>query len=262
MLLSWPEGYANSDYFPILDLGAERLRFGRQTADGYESLAQGRFDVVAALTDRRAEFGNVEYSPTPEVPRADGRALSARIHTLRTLPRAQTAGLPIDDDLSKAMYRVDATERMAGAMHPPANWHLWVLGVAAADADLHTGTAGVVDTAFFARMRHFVTQPGTPAEARAAVDFLHGLGTWNWREAADAGDTLLHSQDAEEWLPDTLLYNGATVARIKLGEYAQAKEILRMFARKGGGEQQFQERLIAAFLAYSDPVTRKRLGWR
>jgi spermidine synthase len=259
MLLA--DGYVNSDFFPILDLGAERLRFAHANAEGYETLSEGRFDVVAALMGRRAGFGDVAYSPTPEIPRANARALGSRIQELRTAKQSVIATLPIDDELSKAMYRIDALERMIAVHRPPANWHSWVSDVVAVDEDIHGGTAGVADTAFFARLRAFAQQPGAPVEARASVDFLHGISVWNWREAADAGDTLLHSQDADEWLPDTLLYNGAIVARLKLGELAQAKEILRIFARKAN-EQQFQERLLAAYVAFSDPESRKKLHWR
>ena len=46
-------GAPNSDYFPILDLGAERTRFLRESASGYEELNSGRFNVVAALSQRR-----------------------------------------------------------------------------------------------------------------------------------------------------------------------------------------------------------------
>jgi spermidine synthase len=259
MLLAWPQGYPNSDYFPILDLGAEKLRFVRSAADGYESLSEGRFDIVSALTDRRVDFGTVAYSPTPEVPRANSRALAYRMRSTLAMGSRETR--PLDDDLRKALYRTEALDVMLNAPRAPYDWHQWVSDVVDVDADRHGGTAGVIDTAFFLKLRSFVARPGTPPEAKATVSFLHGIGSWNWVEAAAAGDTLLHSQDANEWLPDTLLYDGAIVAHVKLGQFEQAKEILRIFARKGR-EQQFQERLIAAFLAYSDPVTRKKLNWR
>jgi spermidine synthase len=58
-------GAANSDYIPVLDLGAERTRFMHENADGYTGLSEGRFDVVAALTGRRAGFGHSGVRPTP-----------------------------------------------------------------------------------------------------------------------------------------------------------------------------------------------------
>ena len=52
-------GAANSDFFPVLDLGAERTRFLRESASGYEELASGRFNVTAALSGRRLGFGTL-----------------------------------------------------------------------------------------------------------------------------------------------------------------------------------------------------------
>src|SRR5204863_1025802 len=79
-------GTPNSDFFPKLDLGAERLRFMRENAEGYTALSTGRFDVVASLSGRREPFGTFGVSATPEVPRAEALALGARLRAARTLP--------------------------------------------------------------------------------------------------------------------------------------------------------------------------------
>jgi spermidine synthase len=258
MLLA--RSYVNSDYFPILDLGAERMRFARETASGYMGLADRRFDVVAALDERRAGFSTSAYSPTPEIGRAAARALGSRLRSMRPYTSLRVDGLPLDDELKKALYRVDALDRMMAAGRAPADWHSFIDDVVAVDSDLHGGTAGVVDTALFARLRGFMDRTGAPAEARASVDFLHGIGAWNWREVADAEPLLLEPKDATTWLPDSIVRPGAVVAHIKLGNYERAKEVLRVFARRST-EQRFDERLIAAYLAFSDTTTRRRLGW-
>jgi len=254
-------GAANSDFFPVLDLGAERMRFMRENAEGYTGLSEGRFDVVAALSGRRAGFGTAGVSPTPEVSRSEALALGARIRASRTLPAPVVAQLPRDADMRNALYRVDQLDRLTSSGRAPADWHSWMSAVIQVDADLHSGTAGVVDTAFFDGLRQFTSRAGAPSEARAAVDFLHGIGAWNWPEAAVASKALMSSTDSLGWIPDPLLRNGAVVSYIMLRDTAGAKEVLRKFARRTDSDQ-FRERLIASFLIYQDSTMRKKMGWK
>ena len=254
-------GAPNSDYFPILDLGAERARFLRGSASGYEELNSGRFNVVAALSGRRGAFGTLAVTPTPEVPRPAALSLGTRIRALHTLPAAVAATLPRDDDLRKASYRADELQRMSSGPRPPADWHAWMDKVVEVDADLHGGTAGVVDTAFFDEMRRFVASAGAPAEARAAVDFLHGIGIWNWPEAAVSARALMASTDTVTWIPDVLLRNGAAVAFVMMRDTTGAKDVLRKFAKRTDNDS-FRERVIGSYLIYQDPAMRKKMGWK
>jgi hypothetical protein len=254
-------GAPNSDYFPVLDLGAEQMRFMRESADGYTGLSDGRFDVVAALSGRRAAFGTIGVSPTPEVPRSEALALGARLRAMRTLSPTIVAQLPRDDDLRNALYRADELERVMSGGRAPADWHAWMSAVVRVDADVHSGTAGVVDTALFDRMRQFTTRAGAPVEARAALDFLDGIGSWNWPEAAVASKMLMSSLDSVSWIPDPLLRNGAAVSFIMLRDTAGAANVLRKFARRTDKDQ-FRERLLASFLIYQDSTMRKKMGWK
>lgn len=254
-------GAANSDYFPVLDLGAERLRFLRENADGFTGLSEGRFDVVAALSDRRVDFGASTVSPTPDIPRPEARALGASLRAIRTLPSAIVSRMKQTSQVRAAAYRVDQLERMSSGSRPPSDWHEWMDAVVDVDADLHSATAGVVDSAFFSHMRQFAARAGAPAEARAAVDFLHGIGTWNWPEAVVAARVLESSADSLSWIPDVLLRNGTVVAYIKLRDYEKATEALRAFAKRTGDDG-FRERLIGSYLVFADSTLRKKMGWK
>jgi hypothetical protein len=254
-------GPPNSDYFPALDLGAERMRFMRESAEGYESLTSGRFDVVAALTGRRADFGTLTVPATPEIDRPQALSLGARLRATRTMSPELLASMPRDDATRGAMYRLDALERITASSRAPADWHEFMRSVVDADRDMHGGTAGVVDSSFFARLRSFVNRTGAPVEARAGIDFLDGIGSWNWPLAATAARTLIASTDSVEWIPDVLLRNGATVANIILRDTTEAKHVLQTFAKRTY-EDPFRERMIASFLVYSDTTLRRRRGWQ
>ena len=259
MLLA--RGAPNSDFFPVLDLGAERMRFMREEAQGYTDLSAGRFDVVAALAGRPADFGRNGSALTPEIPRSEALALGARLRAIRTLPPAGAAAVARDEEVDKALYRLDELARFDATGRAPLDWHAWVDAVVASDADLHSGTAGVVDEAFFADVRGFATRANAPSGAHAALDFLHGIGVWNWREAANAAQALMSSPDPAPWLPDPLLRNGAAVSYIMLHDTAGARNVLRQFAKRTDADE-FRERLIASYLIYSDSTLRKKMGWR
>jgi predicted membrane-bound spermidine synthase len=259
MLLA--RGAPNSDYFPVLDLGADRMRFMRESASGYESLSSGRFDVVAALSGRREDFGTLAITPTPEIARPAALSLGARVRAMHTLPTSVSALLTRDADLRKALYRIDELDRMTSSARPPADWHAWMDAVVQVDEDLHSGTAGVVDTAFFDRARQFASKAGAPAEARAGIDFLHGIGAWNWPEAAVSARALIASRDTIAWIPDVLLRNGAAVAFIMLHDTAGAKEVLQKFAKRTD-EDQFRDHLLGSYLIYQDSAMRRKMGWK
>lgn len=254
-------GAPNSDFFPVLDLGADRMRFLREDADGYAELTDGRFDVVAALSGRRAGFGTLGATPTPEIARPVALSLGTRIRAMQTLPAAIVAQVPRDEDLRAALYRVDQLEQVSSAARPPADWHAWMDAVVTVDADLHSGTAGVADTAFFQRLRAFAARNGAPVEARAGVDFLQGISAWNWPQAAVASQTLISSADSITWIPDILLRNGAAVAYIMMKDTTGAKHVLQTFAKRTADDF-FRERIISSALVYRDSTLRKRRGWQ
>jgi hypothetical protein len=251
----------NSDFYPTLDLNAERMRFMHETADGYTSLTEGRFDVVAALTNRRAGFGTFGLTPTPEIPRPLALALGARLRAMRTRPASETVNVPRDDDLRAAMFRADELDRVIAAGRAPSDWQAWTNSVVDAYADLHGGTAGVADSGFFRRVRDYAAKAGAPLEARAAIDFLHGIASWNWPEAATASRVIMAAEDPNAWVPDLVARNGASVAFIKLGDTDGAKNVLKFYAKRTS-EDRFRERIIASYLIYNDPELRKKMKWK
>ena len=254
-------GQPNSDYFPTLDLGAERMRFMRESANGYIGLSEGRFDVVAALAGRPRGFGSLGVTPTPEIPRPRALALSTRVRAVRSLPPEQAIAVPRDDDLREALSRSEQLDLILSSGHEPGDWFEWMRAALAVDDDLHAGTAGVADTAFYERLRGFATRHGAPAEARTAIDFLEGISAWDWPKAAVAAKLLVATSDSAAWLPDPLLRNGGVVAHIKVGDVAGAQELLRTFAKRTNADR-FRERLLSAYLISRDSTMRAKMGWK
>lgn len=245
-------GAPNSDFFPMLDLGAERMRFMRENATGYISLQEGRFDVVAALTGRRADFGLLGRTPTPEIDRAAARANGAQLRAMRASPEVAEQ-IVRSDWLRDALLRFDQLERTLESARPPGDWQAWMKHVVRVDEDVHGGTAGVVDSALFRRLHAYAARAGAPAEVRASINFLEGVGAWDWPKTVVAAGNLIAADTSRDgpWIPETLLRNGAVVGHIRLGNAYAAREVLREFARRTYDDR-FREQLLASVVFFAD----------
>ncbi|HKO16448.1 MAG TPA: fused MFS/spermidine synthase, partial [Gemmatimonadaceae bacterium] len=246
------EATPNSDFAPVLDLGAERTRYLKERAAGFEGLGDARFDIAAALSGRRRGFGTARVPATPEIARVRALALGALVRTARALPLelGDSSGRRTpDDDLVQAVANVAAVERELATSRAPVDWHLWLDGVRDAERVLHGGTAGVADEGFYDRVRAYLRRTAAPAPVVASVDFLHGLAAWNFAEASRAGQVLVDARlrDSTNWLPVALTRDGLVVARLRLGDYPGARAAFRAFARDAD-ESPFRARLLAAYL--------------
>jgi len=259
--LALDDGTRRRSWAELADRTARAARFLREDATGFMSLSEGRFDIVAALAGRRMGFARSTLPLTPDIPRSQARALSAIINASRALGPEMALRIAGTAESRAAVYRFDQLERMSTGSKPPPDWHRWIDHVGATDGEIHSGTAGVADTAFYSRLAAYAARAGAPLEARASVDFLRGIGTWNWPQVVSAGTILEASVDSIGWLPETLVRNGLVVAHLKLGNYSKAQESLRAFARRTTGDP-FGERILASYLAYADTTLRRRMGWK
>ncbi len=234
-------GYApvNSDYHPVLDLGAERTRYQRRSASGYRGLPLGRFDPVAGMRGWRFGFTTRPVSPIA-MPRhlalARGAAVRMAWDAREAMARspggggeAPMLGLSREDEgwTRDAVYRRAAYEAVLATRRAPADWRRFIAQALECEADLHGGTAGVADSAFYARTFAYVQVAGAPPEALAALHFVHGLAAYDWAEANMAGRAL--REDAargDRWVDAELLLDGGVVAALRSGDVAGARQAL------------------------------------
>ncbi len=219
----------NSDYFPLLDLGAERARFLRSSANGFATLRSNRFDAIGALFGERVAFDTLPRTAVPGVPRMRALALGALLRRLRSgAPVGDTAtGLAAGPAVQR-MWSFDAT--LAGAPSPP-DWHAWVTTALEAERDVHGGTAGVIDSAFYASLARYMNANHAPSGASEAIAFRRALAGWDFAGAARAADSLVPlAEHGTDWIGVDELRQGATVARLVLGDSTGARRIWRTLA--------------------------------
>jgi hypothetical protein len=252
------EGRVNSDFHPVLDLGAERARFMAQPAAGFRSLAERRFDLLATLSGRRYGFDSEVQTATPDISRVAALAFAARMRALRgrgVTHRADSTS-PGDRDVAAAGYRRDLLDRLGASGRPPSDWRVWFDHVVEVESNLHRGTAGVADEPFYGVVLRYARSQGAPREAVAAIEFLHGLAAWTFREVLAASPILEAAQRARRpWISSELLRDGTVVAHLATGDVTGARrrmQELSPLGDQGDEAYRFRSRLLFSYILLAE----------
>lgn len=234
-------GVPNSDFYPTLDLNAERTRFMKSEALGFAGLPSARMNFAAMMDGRRLGMGD-SYAVIDGVPRLSSMAVAAAMRNGDSRAGGQ---------LLAARAERQAFESSMASGQAPSDWHGWVDRAVRVEAMVHGGMAGVADTAFYARLRAYQSRLGAPPQARAAVDFLHGLASWDFAEASRAADALLAAAAAgDAWLDADLLRDGAVMAKLETGDRRAAFEAFRLLINRSARPiTDLRTRLLYSYIA-------------
>lgn len=219
-------GEPNSDFHPLLDLGAERTRYLSSLARGFADLARATFDPLPVLMDERIDFGAPLRPAVPSIPRVHRLAFA---EALRAAERSADTARLLDrnDTVATARFRRQTLALRVASGAPPADWPAFVRLALMVEDDLHGGTSGVADERFYAPLRAYLRRAGAPGGAVAAVAFMHALRVWDFPAAAREADTLAaRLARGEEWIDPDLLRDGAATARLRMGDLAGAHRVL------------------------------------
>lgn len=265
LLAHWSQ--RNSDFFPVLDLGAEQARYLLTAASGFVGLVEARFDMVAPFVGRLADLGSVPLAPIANHPRMQARALGARLRAWRAGegPTGQTDKSGLDT----GTQRLWAWENTLTAQRPPADWRAWLTETLIIEAALHTGTTGVVDETFYSALHRYFETYTPPAEVCDALLFTEGLGRWDFATASAAADRLLQpAQQGQSWVPVDQLRDGAVVAKLLVGDVAGARNYFQALAKRTErSPHDLRSGLLAAYVLYAEqlpkgPVSRSTVTWQ
>jgi len=247
----------NSDFEPIIDLNGERLRFRKDFATGFRELGEMRFDILAAIEGRRRDFGTLTVNPTPEIYRPAALARGTILRSARDT-RALTESLT-DDSLHQTSIQLHAFDQRLEAANTPPDWREWIAQFVNSEAAVHGGTAGVADERFYQGVSRFTNATRAPLAVLAAVDFYHGLASWDFAAAARAGDLLIAERAAgRTWISAETLRQGTALSKFKLGDLAGARAVYATVA-KSDRLWTLPDRVVAGLIdARLDPPTAKR----
>ncbi len=238
----------NSDFFPLLDQGAEKARYLGQSADGLLHLHVDRFSLTRMAAARRLGPIPSFVVPAPEIPRLRDLAMSA---ALRSNNLAGIDPALIDSRLPPALERKRRLQDALRSAAPPADWRTWVAEALTAEDDWHLGTTGVVDEGLYYLLHQYMSAARAPQEAVLTVDFMHDMAVWDFARAARESDPLIAlSTQGQDWLPPDLLLDQAVAARLLSGDVAGARRAFEtLLPRAQRDPRDLRTRLLAAWLA-------------
>jgi spermidine synthase len=221
-------GSPNSDYRPVLDLGAERSRFKRETASGFGTLRVERFDAVAAMFGERRDFDDAPRTTVPEI---------WQLHSLTVGAAVRNPALPIQPDSAGGKDARDALQSrwelnsVIASGTPPPDWKRWTSSVLDVERYIHDGTAGVADESFYSALASYMTRSRAPDRARQSIALRHALATWNFAAASALADTLAPAAlTYDAWMSNDEIREGGTIAKLKLGDPLAARRFWAMMS--------------------------------
>lgn len=213
----------NSDFRPVLDLGAERTRFLRESAHGFLGLSTARFDVAAALGGRRVRLGPALRSSLA-IPRVETQALVARVRSREALASNDT--LVANRSFQHARVRQAQLDMWMASGRAPTDWFTWFTDMYAVEIDRHLGTIGVIDSAWYAAVERYMIEQRAPRDGIAALRFMRGAMSHDWTTAAREVEPLATARgEGRHWLPADVFYEAAIVARLRVGDVAGARAL-------------------------------------
>ena len=240
---------ANSDFFPVLDLGAERRRFRHDFAVGFPALSAEWFNLLATMRHRPVPPATDPMAVIPENPRVRARATGALLRTAAAEGRTDTIASP---SAAQAVFLWQ--QWRLGRSRAPSDWEMWTDQVSQVARYRNAGTAGVPDDAFYGDVQRTMDRFNAPAAARDVIAFRRDVAAWKFADAAAAADRLLPVAMREHrWITADELRDGAVFAKLYSGDIRGARQVLDTLAgfsvRK---PSDLRSRLLAAYVTSAE----------
>jgi hypothetical protein len=163
---------------------------------------------------------------------------------------------PTDTSSADSAYRPIAARRRSfdamtfGRVSPP-DWHRWVPLLFAVDRDLHAGSPGSMDTAFYRRVDDFVDRAKAPEGARHSVEFLEAADRWDFEVVQRVGDELIRkATKGERWFSSDYLRDATVVAHLRNGDPSgatRAFDAMRPLVSRGAVAE-LRTRVLRAYI--------------
>jgi predicted membrane-bound spermidine synthase len=248
-LLNQGSVMANSDFFPVLDLGAERRRFRHDFAVGFPALSADWFNLLASMRHRPVAPATDPLASLPENPRVRARATGALLRTAAAEGRTDTIASPAD---AQAVFLWQ--QWRLGRDRAPSDWEMWTDQVSQIAANRDRGSAGMADDAFYADVQRTMDRFGAPAAARDVVRFRRDMAAWRFSDAAAAADRLLPvAMQEHRWITADELRDGAVFAKLNSGDVRGARQVLDTLARFSVRRpNDLRSRLLAAYVTSAE----------
>jgi predicted membrane-bound spermidine synthase len=216
----------NSDFYPVLDLGAEQARFLRGSAMGMVGLGNGVLDYIGDPALRATSWDGDTTSVLVLTPRVRQMLRAVQLR------RGWIDAGYTDDPAASERYLYRTWTAGAASSSPPANWKSWTSDFWTLRGTL-TGGSAPPDSNFFALAAGYAERSVAPRPVRAAIDFGAALARRDLAGAAASADPLLAEARAGRfWIPADDLLDGSVRALLATGNVAAARAAHDMLRRR------------------------------
>ncbi|MFN2316422.1 MAG: spermidine synthase [Gemmatimonadales bacterium] len=212
----------NSDFYPVLDLGAEQARFTQLAASGVMSLGSGivPFGLVDGGPALAADTARVTTFVSMGGSRDQAVGAWLRHHTWGA---GSDTTRPILWDEPLRFRHTQFRRGLEGA-RPPSSWLEWSQAFSAVAMELHGGTRRWVDERFFGEVEAYLDRAQAPQEPRHAVAFHRALAAGDLAAAAPhAAELVAAVRRGVLWVPGDELLDGAVMAQLAIGDNLAAR---------------------------------------
>jgi predicted membrane-bound spermidine synthase len=241
-------GQPNSDFYPIVDLGAERTRFLNRHALGFVGLSNARFRLAAPFVGSRSAPTDETTVPVRGIDQMQALTVSAYLHQI-TLNGADASGSG-DSLFGAVVYRMAQWESFVNGGKAPADWKAWLADLAGAERQVHGGVLGFASTNFYRSVWRYLDRADAPEFVRDVVSFREGLAAWDFQKVSEAGERLLQSiLDRADYLPADEYLDGMVVAELRRGDPVSALHVFEAVAPlTGRGPTDLRLHLLDAYV--------------
>lgn len=215
----------NSDFFPRLDMGAERARFKKSQARGFLGMGSERILLSAFMKGMPEGFSDDWSQPILGIDALESLSVGSWLRWSRGRELSQDAAPTGAHAHARALYAEYSEQVETG--EPPPDWRRFMGLVGRVEQTLHGGTAGVADSLFYHRLVQYLDQADAPPEARAGARFLHGVASWDREETIRGGEILMEAaRKGQDWVSRNLLREGMVLSLLALGDGEGARAVL------------------------------------
>ena len=244
-------GQPNSDYYPVLDLGAERRRYLKESARGFSALSSEWFNLLASISGNRREAPTDTVTVLPESPRIRAGALSARLRKWHGTRRDSAA---FDLDLQQAAHLTEQWHAWTEKGQPPSSWQLWLDQMDQVGRFWNAGRAGTTDGRFYQTAQQYVERFRAPAPVKDVVAFRGAVAAWDFPSASAAADRLLPVVLREKrWIHPDELRDGTVMAKLHVGDAKGARMALNSLRQYSARKpDDLRSRMLDAYVAAAE----------
>jgi predicted membrane-bound spermidine synthase len=267
-------GPPNSDFFPILDLGAEKTRFLRTPAVGFVESSTGPFDIADAFLPIPAATGETVWSPVPQISVSRGLALANRVRrALGERPASWGTGgsdinppvasgtgsgeaasrtLPEEPDgeVRQALFSIQRAEALLRLEEAPADWVGWVSDVLAGAGWSAASGWQLVAPGLLPRMSARAEALGAPRGVAHVPRFVEALVARDWEGVVGTAEVLAEeAESGHHFFSPEILLDAGTTALLVNGDPVGARAFFSRLAPVAGRSPgDLRSRLLVAHL--------------